>query len=563
VPLAQHLLAAELVTKDQLDLAEREQERNGGQLAQNLVQLGFVDPDALAGFLGRQAGTRAVNLNRICVDQSVLATVPLEVARRCVAMPLSRENGNLTVALADPFNVTAVDTLRQVTGLHIDLVTAPERDILNCLELYYNTGDTIGESIDQVLEEKDRQAAPPLEEVLSRLANKDEDAPVIRLVRHIITRAVNNRASDIHFEPEERMMRVRTRVDGVLFQDVLIPKAMQSAVTTRMKILADLDLAETNIPQDGRASVVVGGRQVNLRVSSLPTSFGENVVARILDPSAQLITLPSLGFAADVQALLREAVNKPYGVILVTGPTGSGKTTTLYAVLHEVSTMDVSTFTLEDPIEYRMPLVRQTQIREEMGLTFSSGLRALLRQDPDIILVGETRDTETAQLMVRAALTGHLVFSTLHTNDAPGAIPRLIDMGVDPFLLPASLLAVLAQRLARTICPDCKEEVKDPARVLEQLKIQPPGDGPPRLWRGAGCAACNHTGYKGRVALFELMLVDERFHDPILRRAGAPEYLRLAREQGMRTMFEDGLLKAAQGLTTLEELLRVTRLTPR
>ena len=300
VPLGRQLLAADLVSQVQLDLAELEQERNGGRLAQILVQLGFVDPEVLAEFLGRQAGTRAINLNSVSVDQSVLATVPLDVARRCVAMPVSRQNGMLTVALADPFNVNAVDTLQQVTGLQIDIVTAPERDILNCLELYYTTGDTIGETIDKVLAEKDRQPAPPLEEVLSRMSNRDEDAPVIRLVRHIITRAVNNRASDIHFEPEERMMRVRTRVDGVLFQDVLIPKAMQSAVTTRMKILADLDLAEANIPQDGRASVVVGGRQVNLRVSSLPTSFGENVVARILDPSAQVITLPSLGFSGDV-----------------------------------------------------------------------------------------------------------------------------------------------------------------------------------------------------------------------------------------------------------------------
>jgi type IV pilus assembly protein PilB len=563
VPLAEHLLNAGLVSEAQLDLAQREQDRNGGQLAEILVELGFVAPDVLADFLARQAGARSVNLNQICVDQSVLATVPLEVARHCVAMPVARNNGSLTVALADPFNVTAVDTLQQVTGLHIDLVTAPERDILNCLELYYSTGDTIGESIDRVLEEKDRQPVQPLEEVLGRLANKDEDAPVIRLVRQIITRAVNNRASDIHFEPEERMMRVRTRVDGVLFQDVLIPKAMQSAVTTRMKILADLDLAEANVPQDGRASVIVGGRQVNLRVSSLPTSFGENVVARILDPSAQVISLPSLGFAEDVQALFREVINKPYGVILVTGPTGSGKTTTLYAVLHEVSTMDVSTFTLEDPIEYRMPLVRQTQIKEEAGLTFSNGLRALLRQDPDIILVGETRDTETAQLMVRAALTGHLVFSTLHTNDAAGAIPRLIDMGVDPFLLPASLLAVLAQRLVRSICPACKEEIKDPASILEKLKVTPPAGEPVRLWRGAGCAECNRTGYKGRQGIFELMVVDERFHDPILGRLGAPEYERLARERGMRTMFEDGLLKAMRGVTTIEELLRVTRLTPR
>jgi type II secretory ATPase GspE/PulE/Tfp pilus assembly ATPase PilB-like protein len=328
-----------------------------------------------------------------------------------------------------------------------------------------------------------------------------------------------------------------------------------------MKILADLDLAETRVPQDGRASILVGGRQINLRVSSLPTSHGENIVARILDPSAQILTLDALGFAPDIQVALRDAVNKPYGVVLVTGPTGSGKTTTLYAILHEVSTMDVSTFTLEDPIEYRMPLVRQTQIREDIGLTFSSGLRALLRQDPDIILVGETRDTETAQLMVRAALTGHLVFSTLHTNDAPGAIPRLLDMGVDAFLLPASLTAVLAQRLVRTICPNCKEEVKHPEQVFESLKLAPPSGVPPRLWRGAGCTTCNRSGYKGRVGIHEIMVLDDQFHDPILHRAGAPEFLRLAREQGMRTMFEDGLLKAMQGLTTIEELLRMTKLT--
>ena len=564
VPLGEQLKAAGLLTDVQLELANREQQRNHGHLAQILVQLGFVAPEALAEFLGKQAGTKAVNLNRVSVDQRVLSLVPVEVARRCLAMPLTRQNGSLTVAMSDPFNVTAVDTLQQVCGLHIEVVTAPERDILNCLDLYYSTGDTIGESIDKVMEEKDRQKVQPLEQVLGRLANKDEDAPVIRLVQQIITRAVNNRASDIHFEPEERMMRVRTRVDGVLFQDVLIPKAMQSAVTTRMKILADLDLADNNVPQDGRATILVGGRQVNLRVSSLPTSFGENVVARILDPTAQLLTLPTLGFEPDVEELFREAANKPYGVILVTGPTGSGKTTTLYAMLHEVSTLEVSTFTLEDPIEYRMPLVRQTQIREEMGLTFSSGLRALLRQDPDIILVGETRDTETAQLMVRAALTGHLVFSTLHTNDAAGAIPRLIDMGVDPFLLPASLLAVLAQRLVRTICSHCKEEVKNPEAVFERLRIQPPaGHSQPKLWRGTGCSECNQSGYKGRQGIFELMVLDERFHDPILRRLGAPEYVRLAQEKGMKTMFDDGLIKAMKGMTTVEELLRVTRLTPK
>jgi len=560
MPLGEQLVHSGLLMEVQLELAKREQQRHGGRLAPILVQLGFVRPEALAEFLGRQAGTEAINLNRISVDQSVLALVPLEVARRCMGMPVSRRNGTLTVALADPFDVTAVDTLQQVTGLGIDVVTAPERDILNCLDLYYSSGDTIDQSIDKILEEKDKQTAQTLEEVLNKMANKDEDAPVIRAVRQIITRAVNNRASDIHFEPEERMMRVRTRIDGVLSQDVLIPKAMQSAVVTRMKILADLDLAETRVPQDGRATLLVGGRQVNLRVSSLPTSHGENVVARILDPSGQILNLPTLGFTPEMEAQFREVMNKPYGVVLVTGPTGSGKSTTLYAVLQEVSTMDVSTFTLEDPIEYRMSLVRQTQVHEEAGLTFSNGLRALLRQDPDIILVGETRDTETAQLMVRAALTGHLVFSTLHTNDAPGAIPRLLDMGVDAFLLPASLLAVLGQRLVRTICPCCKEEMSHPEKVFEQLKIDPPAGAPLKLWRGHGCNKCNQSGYKGRVGIYELMIVDERFHDPILRRAGAPEFERLGRERGMKSMFEDGLLKATQGVTTVEELLRVTRM---
>jgi type IV pilus assembly protein PilB len=559
MPLGEQLVHSGLMMEVQLELAKKEQQRHGGRLAQIVVQLGFVRPEALADFLARQAGTEAVNLNRVSVDQNVLSLVPLEVARRCVGMPVSRRNGTLTVALADPFDVTAVDTLQQVTGLGIEVVTAPERDILNCLELYYHSGDTIDQSIDKVLEQKDKQQAQTLEEVLNKMANKDEDAPVIRAVRQIITRAVNNKASDVHFEPEERMMRVRTRIDGVLFEDVLIPKAMQSAVVTRMKILADLDLAETRVPQDGRASLIVGGRQVNLRVSSLPTAYGENVVARILDPSGQILNLPALGFRPEMEAQFREVVNKPYGVVLVTGPTGSGKTTTLYAVLQEVSTMDVSTFTLEDPIEYRMSLVRQTQVHEEAGLTFSNGLRALLRQDPDIILVGETRDTETAQLMVRAALTGHLVFSTLHTNDAPGAIPRLLDMGVDAFLLPASLLAVLGQRLVRTICPKCKEPVKDPEKVFRELNIDLPPGAPMQLFRGAGCPHCNNSGFKGRIGIYELMVLDERFHDPILRRCGAPEFERLGRERGMRSMFEDGVFKATQGVTTIEELLRVTR----
>jgi type IV pilus assembly protein PilB len=561
--VADRMVAARVVTRAQLDLGLREQRRKGGLLGQVLVQFGFVTPEGFSEFLAKEANAQTVNLTRMTIEPEVVQLVPEEVARGFRALPLSRQNGTLTVALADPFNVEAIDTIREITGLDVAVVIAPERDILNGLDLHYRTGDTTEESIDKILEEKAREEPPAIEEAITRMGDSDEEAPVIRLVSQIITGAVNSGASDIHFEPEERMMRIRTRLDGLLHQDTLIPKTMQTAVTTRMKILADLDVAETRIPQDGRASIRVGGRQVNLRVSILPTNYGENVVARILDSSTQALTLPALGFAPDVEKLFRETVKKPYGVILVTGPTGSGKTTTLYAVLQQVSTIEVSAFTLEDPIEYKMPLVRQTQIKEEVGLTFSAGLRALLRQDPDIILVGETRDTETAQLMVRAALTGHLVFSTLHTNDATGAIPRLLDMGVEPYLLPSSLLAVLAQRLVRVLCPCCKAEVPEVGRVFADLGVEPPPGPPARLWRAVGCRECKGTGFKGRQGIFELMVVDEKFHDAIVHRAGAQEYLRLARANGMRTMFEDGLLKVVQGLTTIEELLRVTRLAPK
>jgi type IV pilus assembly protein PilB len=557
---AETLIANRLLTEPQLELALLEQRRNGQQLGKLLVQLGFVSAEKLADCLARETDTRAVNLNRMPIDQEVVKLVPIEWAKRFCAMPIARTEDSLTVALADPYDVVAIDGLRQVTGLHIDIVTAPETDILSCQELYYTAGITIEQSIDEILDAKLAEEARPLEEILADMGDKPDDAPVIRLVSQVITRAVTSGASDIHFEPEERMMRIRTRIDGVLHQELLIPKAMQSAVSTRMKILADLDVAETRIPQDGRATILVGGRQIYLRVSSLPTCHGENIVSRILDPGSQILTFPALGFLPEAENQFRELMNKPYGVVLVTGPTGSGKTTTLYTALREVATMDVSTFTLEDPIEYRMPILRQTQVKEEVGLTFSAGLRALLRQDPDIILVGETRDTETAQLMIRAALTGHLVFSTLHTNDSAGAMPRLMDMGVDPYLLPAALLGILAQRLVRRICPTCKEEVKNPERVFEMMGLQPAPGLPVKLYKGAGCVECKNSGYRGRSGIHELMVIDERFHDPIMKRAGAPEYLRLAREKGMRTMFEDGIVKAMMGATTLEELFKATHL---
>jgi type IV pilus assembly protein PilB len=558
---AQQLLEKRVVTEPQLELALLEQKRSGQHLHKLLVQLGFVSPQKLADCLATESETKAVNLNTTRIEDEAVQLVSRDLARRFKAIPICKRDHTLTVALADPFDVVAIDALQQVTGLSIDVVTAPENDILNFQEVYYVGGHTIEGTIDQILEEKAKDNIKPLEQLLGEMGDRDEEAPVIRLVSQVITKAVHNGASDIHFEPEERMMRIRVRVDGVLHQELLIPKAMQSAVSTRMKILADLDVAETRVPQDGRATILVGGRQIYLRVSTLPTCYGENTVARILDPGSQVLSFPSLGFRKPVEDQLREMMNKAYGVVLVTGPTGSGKTTTLYTALSEISSIDVSTFTLEDPIEYRMPLLRQTQIKEEVGLTFSAGLRALLRQDPDIILVGETRDTETAQLMIRAALTGHLVFSTLHTNDAAGALPRLMDMGVDPYLLPASLLAILAQRLVRKLCTHCKEEIGKPQRVFETYGVEPAAELPLTLYRAVGCPECKNTGYKGRSGIHELMVLDERFHDPIMSRAGAPEYQRLAREKGMKTMFEDGVMKAMQGITTLEELVKATQVS--
>ena len=557
--LGERLIEAGLLNQTQLDLALREQKRLGGFIGDIFVDLGFVQGEIISSFLAREAGTQTVNLVRVVIDKAIMQLVPLETAKRLRVVPLSREDQTLTVAMSDPFDVPAVDTMERITGLKIKVLTASERDILNCLELQYSQQDDVEQSIDELLKQGPERLSGAEEEGAFG-GTRGGDPPVIRLVDQIITRAVNNRASDIHFEPEDKVMRIRMRIDGVLYQDVLIPKAMQSPVIARLKIMGDLDVAETRIPQDGRATVEVGRREVNLRISSMPVAFGENLVLRILDPTVQVLQLQALGLSDEDYKSFTLSLKRPYGIILVCGPTGSGKTSTLYAALSEISSMEHAVYTLEDPIEYRLPVIRQTQIKEEIGMTFATGLRALLRQDPDIILVGETRDTETAQLMVRAALTGHLVFSTLHTNDAATAIPRLVDMGVEPYLLPDSLAGIMAQRLIRTICNNCKQPVERGEKVFADLKIEPPPGWPVQLFRGAGCPECKGTGYKGRIGVFEFMRVDARFHDPIVQRAGAPIFARLGRENEMRTMFEDGLRKALHGLTTIEEVLRVTRL---
>jgi type IV pilus assembly protein PilB len=557
--LGDRLIAAGLVTQSQMELAMREQRRKGLPLSKVLVELGFVTAEKLSNFFAAESQTKYVEINRLTIEKSVLELLPSDLCRKFRLLPISRTPTSITVAMADPLNVLAIDTVRQITGLHVDVATATEQDILNFLDQSQqgvNAQEKIQQSIDEAITEHAKDHPDEIEVDMGKVT--EEDAPIIRLVSQVIARAVNLGASDIHFEPEDKMMRIRMRIDGVMHQDVLIPKTMQHAVSARLKIMADMDVAECRLPQDGRATVFVGRKDVSLRVSSLPTCYGENVVLRILSSAASSLTIANLGMDPDAEAQLRAAVDRPYGVIIVTGPTGSGKSTTLYAILRELATGEYTIFTLEDPIEYRMSGIRQSQMREDIGLTFSAGLRTLLRQDPDIILVGETRDTETATLMVRAALTGHMVFTTLHTNDAPGALPRLLDMGVEPFLLPDSLLAVLAQRLVRRLC-NCKEPVPDPATAFKLLKINPRPDQALELWHHKGCVACKGSGFKGRQGVFELMVITPQFHDAIVHRAGAHEFAHLAVASGMKTMFDDGVRLATKGVTTIEEVLRVTK----
>lgn len=549
-PIQEQLLEEGFLSGNQLALAEREQQRKGRDLTDILVDLKFIDETLLSSLLARRAQTESISLFRKSLPADALRQVPYELARRCRGIPIEFFPAKklLRVALADPCDVMAVELLEQATGLQIDVVAAPVSEIRKALAHHYLEEDSLPDTIERLLQEQTRKPGKA----------EPDDPPLIRLVEQILVHAVKLRASDIHIEPDEKVLRIRMRVDGILHEAFLVPKILQPAIGARLKILADLDLTENRIPQDGRATCGIGPRDIHLRVSSLPTSFGENIVLRILDRGGVDHDLASLDLSVDDRRKLESALEKTFGVILVTGPTGSGKTTTLYAAINAINTLEKSLFTLEDPVEYRTPLIRQTQINEDSGMTFATGLRALLRQDPDIILVGETRDAETAGMMVRAALTGHLVFSTLHTNNAVGAIPRLIDMGIEPYLLPAVLEAIVAQRLVRKLCSSCREEAESTETVFRALDLDVPALAPDRLWKGSGCAACNGFGYSGRTALFEILPVDERLHDAILRDAGTSALSALARSHGMTSLFDDGIAKVLAGKTTLTEVFRVT-----
>ncbi|MCP5145785.1 MAG: Flp pilus assembly complex ATPase component TadA [Gammaproteobacteria bacterium] len=545
-PLGQRLLDAGVISQAQLNLALREKDRTGIYLGTALVNLGFITDDILTNSLAAETHTQVVDVNNVIIDDQVLKRVPYEMAKRYRLLPLSEAGDTLTVAMADAFDVVAIDALEKHTSMVADVTSAPESDIVEALERHYAQSNSIEDTV----------------ELLMRSSATDDfdvpaESPMIRLVDQIVALAIKLRATDIHVEPDEKVMRVRMRVDGVLRQELLIPIRLRDGLIARLKLMADVNITEKRLPQDGRFRFLYGRREIDLRVSTLPTHHGESVVMRILDSADTRPGFADLGLPGPAREKLEEMLEHPFGMILVTGPTGSGKTTTLYSLLSEIDAVQRSIFTLEDPIEYSIPLVRQTQVRTDIGMTFAAGLRALLRQDPDVVLIGEMRDLETAQLAVRAALTGHLVFTTLHTNNAVGVIPRLVDMGVERYLLPAALSAVVGQRLIRKICSECAEPDPDAARWRDQFP-ELLGDAT-SLMRGHGCPACKQSGFRGRRAIFELLVLDDDFHDAILARANARELESIAMGKGMRTMLMDGMRHAAAGDTSAAEVLRVVR----
>lgn len=548
-PLGKKLIDAGMISEMELALALREQKRNGRLLGEVLIDLGFITPDQMAGTLASEASTEVVDVVNTSIDPDALAQVPYELARQHQMIPLEIKDNVLTLAMADAFNVVAIDQVERDSGMTVKVVTATGKAILEAIERHYSHGQSILETIDLLLQQD--------------CSNTDIDtspvSPMVRLVDQIIAHGIKKHAADIHIEPDERIVRVRYRIDGVLHQDVLMPADLKSALAARIKLMAGMNVSEKRVPQDGRIHFVFGSSEIDLRVSTLPTSNGESIVMRILDAGATTLSLESLNFSADDNRRFIDMLNRPYGMVLVTGPTGSGKTTTLYTALSEIDKETRSVFTLEDPIEYSMPMIRQTPIRADIGMDYAAGLRALLRQDPDVILVGEIRDLETAQLAIRAALTGHLVLSTLHTNTAAGVIPRLIDMGVEPYLLPTALNAAIGQRLVRKLCRHCRQPLTDSSQLLKRyaLDVELPADAV--LYRAAGCEHCNDSGYSGRLAIYEMLGFGEYMHDAVIRGAGSHEIETLAKQNGMSTMLEDGIRKALQGLTTLDEVMRVVR----
>ena len=556
--LGQLLLKAEIITEEQLKQAQGEQKMKGINLSSVLIEMGFISEDDLLAFLHKRYGLPSINLSDLELDPKLIGLVGEEFMQKNQVVPVRRSGSTLYLAMVDPFNVSVIDDIKFRTGYHVETLVASETDIKTTIDRHLHPTASIDGALADFEDEGMEVIQTDETFDISELEKTAEEAPVVKLVNLILADAITKGASDIHIEPYEKFMRVRERIDGILYEVMRPPIQMKNALTSRIKIMSQLDIAERRLPQGGRFLIRMQNRGMDFRVSVIPTLFGEKVVMRLLDKAKLQLDLTKLGFEPDTLEIFRTAIFKPFGMILVTGPTGSGKTTTLYSVLSELNKVSENICTAEDPIEFNLPGVNQVQMHEGIGLNFAASLREFLRQDPDIILVGEVRDLETAEIAVKAALTGHLVLSTLHTNDAPSTIGRLLDMGVEPFLVSSSLLMTVAQRLVRCICPDCKEPLDIPPEALIDLGVPEDEVYDFQCYKGSGCSKCSNIGYRGRLSLFEVMPMDDESKELTLRRAPANEIKRAAMQGGMKTLRQSGIAKIKQGITTIEEILRVT-----
>jgi type IV pilus assembly protein PilB len=580
--LGEILIEKGIITKHQLDLALTEQKRTGELLGQILFDLGFISEDALADAIAKDDSVQRVKLRDLQVNPDVLELVPIEFCKEKKVLPIAKDDYILTVAMVDTYDIYTVDAIERRTGYQVKPVEANESDLIMAIDQYYSTEGEVEEIIQQGMRFAD-EARRQIDKVGPTGAEDlAEQAPIIRLIDKLITQAVAERATDIHIVPDEKLIRVLYRIDGILHPRQTPPLKLRDAIISRIKIMANLNIAEKRVPQDGAVTFPLGRRKIDLRVSVFPTVKGENIVMRILDKATLTLGLEKLGFTEVQRIEFERLLNLPYGIILVTGPTGSGKTTTLYSALASINAVEKNVHTIEDPVEYTLPVIRQSEINVKAGFTFALGLRSLLRQDPDVILVGEIRDTETVQMAVRSALTGHLVLSTLHTNDAAGAIPRIMDMGVEPFLVASSILAILAQRLVRIICPNCKEPYEPSTEELDVLGLDEMGRKKREigldtldhfvtdqesiqrkskhfmLYKGKGCSFCNGTGYKGRFGIFELITMNAALCDLAEKKASIDQIRNTARKMGMSSMYDAGMEKVRLGMTTIDEVKRVT-----
>jgi len=557
------------ITAEQLQQGLALQKEKGGRIGSALVKIGVLSEKELVEFLSQHFGVPAIDLSRVEVDESVIKIIPADVARKYTILPVAKVGAKITLAMIDPTNVFAMDDIKFMTGYNVDPVVSSESALRGAIDKYY--GSTHAIELKKVMEDLTEPATADsslevLEEEedldLDTLEKESEEAPVVRLVNIILTDAIKRGASDIHIEPYEKDYRVRYRIDGVLYEMMHPPLRLREAITSRCKILAKLDIAEKRLPQDGRIKIKTRIQErikdLDYRVSVLPTIFGEKIVMRLLDKDNLMLDMTRLGFEADSLRRFEQAILKPYGMVLVTGPTGSGKTNTLYSALQRINTPEVNIITAEDPVEFNLPGINQVQMKEQIGLNFAAALRSFLRQDPNIILVGEVRDFETAEVAIKAAMTGHLVLSTLHTNDAPSSINRLMNMGIEPFLVATSVHMIAAQRLVRRICSSCKEPIEVPQAALTDIGFSERDAKSVKLFRGKGCDRCSNTGYKGRVGLYEVMEVGDEVRELILSGASAVELRSKAIETGMISLRASGLQKIRDGVTTIEEVVRET-----